>query len=658
MQENIFLNHKLKRYWNEEEYLIDIQLRAFLLEILEHIENTLKQAFINEVWKNYDNIDFYRDTFKDDVDLFIKNKTKYLKIKDNECKKIKWKINVNIFISKITFWEILHLFRKLNIKYKKNINNNSFWFKKIKFFEDWINNIRFLRNLVCHWDNLFNRKFERKIDFYNTLENNNNFKWYFLILGVFSKILWIEDKLFKIWKFLQNEKDAPGIKHISEEIEAWYVLANSLYEFYVKKSNLKLEKINIIQFMPYFPPHKWGVETVWEEIGKKWVENNLWEFVNIVTNFEQEGNLDKNEKIIFENEVIWYKKDWVEVLVCPSLEIINNFPVYKIWDKKYKLILKYIKEKPSPQPSPLGGEGVEQSWRIITHTRFFLTSFIWWLFARNPHLTSPKERGINGSIKWIHIEHWSDYVKLSSKIKTNLSIIYDKTFWKWIFKKADKILAISQACKNFINREFIDREVEVFYRGIEFSKNIKIKENLSEKFNNKIIIWYVWRLYKWKNVESLIKAFYNLDEKIQNKLQLVVVWDWEDFERLKKTDKENKIYFTWWESFENALSYQKQFDIHIHPSSPWWWLATTLLQAMNFWCLIVATPNEWAKEVITNNKNWFLLKNDSIEELEKWIKLAIENLEKKEEFSVQNKKIIKEKFSWEKNILKLYNLLK
>jgi abortive infection bacteriophage resistance protein len=49
MKENLFLNHKLKRYNNKEEYLIDIKLRAFLLEILEHIENSLKQIFINEV---------------------------------------------------------------------------------------------------------------------------------------------------------------------------------------------------------------------------------------------------------------------------------------------------------------------------------------------------------------------------------------------------------------------------------------------------------------------------------------------------------------------------------------------------------------------------------------------------------------------------------
>jgi hypothetical protein len=30
-------------------------------------------------------------------------------------------------------------------------------------------------------------------------------------------------------------------------------------------------------------------------------------------------------------------------------------------------------------------------------------------------------------------------------------------------------------------------------------------------------------LYKWKNVESLIRAYYNMDENMKNSVQLVIV---------------------------------------------------------------------------------------------------------------------------------------
>jgi len=400
------------------------------------------------------------------------------------------------------------------------------------------------------------------------------------------------------------------------------------------------KQINIIQFMPYFPPHKWWVETVWQEIANYWTEKGYWNFINVITEFEQEKILNNKidmQPIIYESEVIWYTKDWYDVIVMPSLEIINNFPIYKFWTKKYKVINRYLKDEIWED---------KNNFRVITHTRFFLTSLIWWIFAKK------------NKLKWIHIEHWSDYVKLSSKLKTKLSIIYDKIFWKWIFKKADKLLAISNACKEFINNEFIKRDVEIFYRGLDLPEDLPQVENLKEKFPWKIIVWFIWRIMKWKNVDSLVKAYYQLDNVLKDKIQVVIIWDWEDFDTLKQLDTKNRIYFTGWKPFNEALAYQKQFDIHTHTSSPWWWLATTLLQAMNYWCLIVATPNEWAKEVIENYINWFLLKNDSVEEIKKWLETALNNFDKKQEFTRINKQIIQEKFSRNKQIEKLSDLVK
>jgi len=94
-------------------------------------------------------------------------------------------------------------------------------------------------------------------------------------------------------------------------------------------------------------------------------------------------------------------------------------------------------------------------------------------------------------------------------------------------------------------------------------------EDIHKKFPGKIIIWYIGRLYKRKNIESLIKAYYISPDEIKKKIQVVVVGDWEDLERLKKMDTQKQIYFTWGKAFHEALAYQQQFDIHFHPSSPW-----------------------------------------------------------------------------------------
>ena len=643
MKENIFLKHKLKRYNNKEEYLIDIKLRAFLLEILEHIEDSLKQSFIDEVWENYDNIDFYRAVFKNDVKEFIERKIKYLKENNEECLNIKWRIEVNIFISKLTFWEISHLLRKLNIKNKKNILKQ-FWFYKLRFFENWISNIRYLRNLVCHWENIFNRKYEKKIDFYNTAENNNNFKWYFLILWVFCKILGIEEKIKNIWKFLQKKKDAPGVKHISKEIEAWYVLVDTLYDFYVKKSNLNWVEMNIIQFLPYFPPHKWGLETHAKEWGDNWNRKWYWKVINITTNIWTEYK--------WKDKVIKIEEDnWNITYYLPSIEIISNFPVYKFWKKNIRNLFKELwKDKDN---------------FIITRTRFFLTSFIWWVFSEK------------NKLKWIHIEHWSDYVKLNSKFKSFIAYMYDKIIWKWIFRNSDLVIPISTACKDFILKLWwIKIKLwPVIYRWFgfinlvkenkldyEIEEVIKVKEWKKEW---KIILWFVWRLYKWKWVENIIQWLQKIkseDNKNIEKIKFVIVWDGEDLERLKKLTKkfwlEKYIYFTWWKNFKEALFIQSQFDIHIHSSLPWWWLSWTLVQWMYLAPIIISSINEGAKEIIWEKKAKAILiwnkENYSIDDMKNAIKNWIEYFKKWEDFRKINKWFIESTFDWNKNIEKYY----
>ena len=383
------------------------------------------------------------------------------------------------------------------------------------------------------------------------------------------------------------------------------------------------EKINILQFTPYFPPHKWGVETVAEEIADYWTKKWYWEVINITFD-------------VWQTQINHYNLKGYKVYLLPSFDIIPNFPVPKIWKREFWQVFKELRIYISEQ----------KDIRVFSHTRFFLSSFIAGLFARK------------NKLKWFHIEHGSDYVKLSSKLKSKISYIYDQLIWKWIFKKADKVLGISEACKKFIVGEFVEREVEVFYRWVVFPEKLPEVEKLSKKFPWKILIGFVGRLLKWKNVESLIIAYNNILKSGNENIQLVIVWDWEDLGRLKILDGDSNVYFTWSKPFNEALAYQKQFDIHVHSSGPGWWLATTLLQAMNYNCYIVATPNEWAKEVIFDWENWTLVKDESVEEIQGWISQALNNFEKKIEYWEKNKKIIENNFSWGKNIELLYDKVK
>jgi len=334
------------------------------------------------------------------------------------------------------------------------------------------------------------------------------------------------------------------------------------------------------------------------------------------------------------------KGEWVKDLGnkryfgFPILDIVNNFPVPLIWTRKYRANIKKL--------SGIVKSYSEEDFYVITHTRFFLSSFLGGRFARKHKL------------KWIHIEHGSDYVKLSSNFKNKIAYLYDRTIWKYIFKRADRVLAISAAAQKFIKSEFWVKKSNVWYRGIDFPQ-LKSQTLLKDMFPDKIIIWYVWRLYKWKNVSSLISAYYNI--KTDKNVQLVIVWDGEDYRSLKKQDVDNIVYFTGWVDEQSAYQLQSEFDIHVHPSSPGWGLATTLLQAMNLDCMIVATPYEWAKEVIVDWLNWTLLKDDSISEIQRWIEFWVNNIDLSKKFSDYNTTFIQNNCNTEKNIKILYEKL-
>jgi len=123
--------------------------------------------------------------------------------------------------------------------------------------------------------------------------------------------------------------------------------------------------------------------------------------------------------------------------VLPAFDLVRNFPVPKIWERGFWKTARSI---------PFGNYDV-----IQTHTRFFLSSFMGGIFAK-----------AHGK-KWVHFEHGSGYVVSDRWLVSYCSRLFDKTVGKWILRSADQVIAISQACKKFVNAEFTPREVPVIY---------------------------------------------------------------------------------------------------------------------------------------------------------------------------------------------------
>ena len=83
------------------------------------------------------------------------------------------------------------------------------------------------------------------------------------------------------------------------------------------------------------------------------------------------------------------------------------------------------------------------------------------------------------NIRHIHIEHGNSFVKQSNPIIKLLSIVYDLTFGKAVFKNAWKTIGISIACCKFAKRMGA-RHVELIYNSIDVKKFQRVKTNLKE----------------------------------------------------------------------------------------------------------------------------------------------------------------------------------
>ena len=316
--------------------------------------------------------------------------------------------------------------------------------------------------------------------------------------------------------------------------------------------------MKVVQFLPYFPPHTWGLENVAQNIAK-----NLIKYTD--------------SKVLVITSDIWqgkkwyhkYKEYWYEVICVPSFNIVPSFPCYKFRTRDYRKAMKELK-KYNPDV-------------IHTHTRFFLQTFHGWLWAKIHHK------------KWVHTEHGSGFVTWIWKIKEIIAWIYDQTLWRLVFSLADKVISINEINLNFIKKFVKASKCEVIYNWIE-DYNIK-------KIPNKwdlVRMIYLWRLSPLKGVDILLRSVKLLQEDWVNNFKLDIIWDWEEYDNLKKYIEENKlknISLLWRKSRDEIINnILPNTDILINPSHQEW-LPTTVLEWLISKCVVVATNVWWTKEI-------------------------------------------------------------
>lgn len=374
--------------------------------------------------------------------------------------------------------------------------------------------------------------------------------------------------------------------------------------------------MKILQFLPYFSPHIWGVEAFAKERSSAFSEQKKWKLINVVFSPGQPENLTS------------YEQDGYRVIILPAFELISNFPVPKIRSPIFWSQIQKIK--------------AEKADIIQTHTRFFLSSFLWWLLA-----TLRK-------IKRIHIEHGSGFVKGLSWRKTAFARCYDQILWRLIFRLADSLLAISQGNLRFI-QQFTSKKISVIYRGFNLSPVLREKKEKTDQ----IFIGFVGRLVKLKGVDLLIEAFAQLEQEYRN-LRLQIIWDGEERCNLEKQVEAlglwDKISFLWYQSPEKVYSdFLPHIDIFVNPSLQEG-LPTTVIEALFAQCITVATDVGGTKE-IADGEDFIVVEHWNVEALKGGLNQALVLVWKANWASYEQ---VRERFDWKRWVeeyLEIYRIL-
>ncbi|CAK7019249.1 glycosyltransferase [Fusobacterium varium] len=343
-----------------------------------------------------------------------------------------------------------------------------------------------------------------------------------------------------------------------------------------------------------------------------------------------------SQKILIECLNIFGTKYEVELLlindygiyrkyVKENIKIMNIFPKYKQIPLRELLFLNYsLKEK------LLG---------IFFKGIFRRNIYLWYLKMKSNQILKGKEyKYIIGfqegpsnfiaanlklksvKIGWLH----SDINKLS-KIQTKME--------KNVYEKLEIIIAVSKSVKELAEKKysFLFPKIKVLYNPINIKK-IKEESKMQNKLYNEddINILTIGRLSPEKGYLNLIEVISEVLKEYKN-VKLYIIGKGEEMYKIetliKKLKLEKKIYLLGFK--ENPYPYLKESNIYVS-SSLYEGLPTTLIEAMIFNKMIVATKIPGSCEVLENYKKKYFVSLDSKNDFVEKIKFAIFNLKEKE----------------------------
>jgi len=354
-------------------------------------------------------------------------------------------------------------------------------------------------------------------------------------------------------------------------------------------------------FSALYKPHVGGVERYTEELSKKLVQKGY--KVNVITS--KYGDLKDEETI-----------DGINIYRIPSKVFFDGrLPFYIPNRKVYKKLC----------------EIVERSEQIILNVRFYTLTL---LGAKLSHKYNKKV---------FQIEHGSGDLTMSNKLLQFMADTYIRFLTVLIKRHVKDFYGVSEKASEWLEH-FNIKAKGVLHNSINTEYEVSEYKNFKEE--GKTIISYVGRVIVGKGIDLLIEAFIKVNETHKD-IKLLIAGDGDLLDKYKNEYANiPNVEFLGSIDYDLVMNLLRDSDIFVSPSMLTEGLPTTILEAAINKNVIIATPKGGTVEVVLNEEYGIIIKENSIEEIEKAIEKCLNNKDFCNKISTRVYEHVKENFNW------------
>jgi glycosyltransferase involved in cell wall biosynthesis len=264
----------------------------------------------------------------------------------------------------------------------------------------------------------------------------------------------------------------------------------------------------------------------------------------------------------------------------------------------------------------------------------------------------PSVLKVVGDFAWEYAirHHWtSDGIDQFQQARYGFKVELVRRIEKWYARNVDRVITPSFYLKGIVAGWGVPPErISVLYNALvsRFDGGVSRDEARAAVGLGGQLVLTVARLYKWKNIDTLIKLVPGLPPESK----LVIVGDGPEDATLRalaaETDVADRVVFVGRVPQAKVALYLRACDVFVL-NTRYEGLSHTLLECMDVGIPIVATAVGGNMELVEDGVNGFLVQVDDREEIVSAVKKLLEDREVREEFVQRSKERVKDS-SWDR----------